>query len=301
MEKLKNIIYLDYEKIYSLSSQLFEGLIIRSSEQHDVSFQEIEAVMDGKSVEKSNHETEKKRLETFLNPHDYHFLKFEKALIKDNRLFNFSIDTPMNELENKTFIKVTGSIILTDHERLRYTTSNFIDIAYALQFVSNNDLINELEERSIKAGSAEKQRLRKQKDEIIRQLKKNATTDQKEYYEKISYIMNYSYGNDVEITQSIGKNSVTSFFIKDYFKIPLDMFVRRYSRKSVVDFTIVGLVTQFHRENVERPDLSTISDTPEFRRAIINLTHSTFDVESTFSAPFENEIFIEPLAMYTEV
>lgn len=300
MEKLKNIVYLDYEKIYSLSSQLFEGLIVRSSEQHDLSFQELEAVMDGKSLEKSNQETERKRLENFLNPHDYHYLRFEKALVTEDRLFELSDDClPIEELIKKSFVKIKGCITLTDHEKLRYTTSNYIDIAYALQFVTNNAVLLDLENDIKSANSSAKQKIKLRKEELIRQLKKNASTDNKEYYDKISYIMNYAYGDDVEITQSVGNHTFTSFFIKNFFKTPLDMFVRRYSRKSAIEFTIVGLITQFARE---KDELSVPqNEFPEFRSAMMGLTHSTFDVESTFSAPFKDEIFIEPLAMYTEV
>lgn len=42
--QLKNIIYIDYEKVYSLSSQLFEGVIQSAMEHKESTLSNIDAV-----------------------------------------------------------------------------------------------------------------------------------------------------------------------------------------------------------------------------------------------------------------
>ncbi|MEM5589489.1 hypothetical protein AAHB58_16770 [Enterobacter hormaechei] len=41
---LKNIVYIDYEKVYSLSSQLFEGIVQSAIEQQESTLSNVDAL-----------------------------------------------------------------------------------------------------------------------------------------------------------------------------------------------------------------------------------------------------------------
>lgn len=298
---LKNIIYIDYEKVYSFSAQLFEGLVHTATEQQEITIQDSETIL---VKEKTAHgiEGERKSLSTILNPHDYHYLKFEKELTERNEIFEINDDSiDQKSLLGKSFVKIKAVINLIDYERLKYTTENFHEIGYAINFVHQYGDIQELDILINESQGPTRKKLQETKNEFIRSIKQKSLNEQKEFHGYLSYIFNHAYGDDVEITQKIGNLKVTSFFLKNFFKLPLDMFIKRYSRKTLKEFTIVGMVTQISRDTVVLEEPKEEEEKDSMRKAASNMNDALFDFESTFCEPSINEIFIEPIALYTEV
>ena len=296
---LKNIVYIDYEKIYSFSAQLFEGLIHSAIEKKEIEFEEVDAVIL-KEKEKSNTESDKKSLSVMLNPHDYNYIKFEKALYDTGRIFEIDdSEIDLQSLADKSFIKIKGKITLTDYESLKYTTKNFNSIGYAINYISKNDEILSLDEEMKDAQGPKIKNIKIAKEQILNQIKTSAMDNQKEFLKNLNYILDYAYGKEVEISQRLNNKIYTSLFIKDFFKIPIDMFIKRYSRKSTKEFIVVGLITQLPRDKDEETDNN--ENTNNMRKAILNMNDALHGIESSFCTPFDNEIFIEPIALYTEL
>lgn len=115
---IKNFIYLDEEKMYSLSSQLFEGVteyVLNESISEKGESEEQKGPVGsgrvlGDILRNSERNTEKK----FLN--DYSYTIFEKKLLDDGLVFV----TPNAEqvveenIENMSFIKITSKATFND-------------------------------------------------------------------------------------------------------------------------------------------------------------------------------------------
>ncbi|HEF8891581.1 TPA: hypothetical protein SBP47_005257, partial [Klebsiella pneumoniae] len=101
---LKNIVYIDYEKVYSLSSQLFEGIVQSAIEQQESTLSNVDA-LEVKTEKKSSSSSDTSKLSTVVNPHDYHYLKFEKELIRLDLLSSISSDDfSADKIQSGSFI-----------------------------------------------------------------------------------------------------------------------------------------------------------------------------------------------------
>lgn len=295
---LKNIIYIDYDKVYSLSAQLFEGLTFSAMQQNEISLENSEAI-SVKGENRSSNEGDRKSLSTIINPHDYHYLKFEKEIESRGQILNIDSDKiETNDLINSKFVKIKATINLIDYSRLKFTTKNFNRIGYAINYISRNNDLSNLDELIKTANGPNRKKLTDTRNGIIEEIKEKSMHHQKELFSYLSEVFDYAYGEDVEITQEIGKLSATSFFIKDFFKIPLEMFIKRYSRKTIKEFTIVGTVTQISRQKASEGEKI---EPGNMRIAARNMSDALYDVEAAFCTPLPGEIFIEPIALYAEV
>ena len=116
---IKNFIYLDEYKMYSLSSQIFEGVteyLVNSSYTEEGEEDSQKGILGSGRLladimKKGNISEEKKFL------HDYSYTVFEKHLIENDKVLNINeIDKEnlFDLLDTKSFVKITGKIIFND-------------------------------------------------------------------------------------------------------------------------------------------------------------------------------------------
>ena len=145
---IKHFIYLDEYKMYSLSSQIFEGiteyLITTDSNIKSEDTSQKGPVGSGRILadilRKENETTEKRYL------HDYSYVLFEKYLIEKEYVLdvnNASSDNIEDAIGEHSFIKVKGKARFNDMESLKDTLKNFNNIGKALAHVSNYQNIEE--------------------------------------------------------------------------------------------------------------------------------------------------------------
>lgn len=73
---------------------------------------------------------------------------------------------------------------------------------------------------------------------------------------------------------------------------------RKYSRHTQVEFVLFGLVTRRSKtESLSIRDLDDVS----IKEAIMNLVGLITNVEASFNSGLENEVIIDPIAVYTEL
>lgn len=126
-ESIKSFIYLDEYKLYSLSSQLFQGLteyvISGSATSHVEEETQKGKFVSGKvmgdilKIEKAS--TEKKYL------HDYAFNLLETELIDRGILYTITPKDMIKTIQPKGIIKVTGRAMFNDYSSLQSTISRF--------------------------------------------------------------------------------------------------------------------------------------------------------------------------------
>ena len=308
---IKNIIYLDEDKMYSLSSQLFEGVTeyVLNEKSYDKSESEQQkgpinsGKIGGDIVKNSERNTEKK----FLN--DYSYTLFEKELIKENKVIVASDENSdlKKLMEEKSFIKVTAKATFNDIDSLVSTLTDFNRMGKALTYVTNYQDINSVKE--------ELSRVQKSKDErskiseISAKLKDISNIDKKaleaglqhdeEFLNDLSFLLEYGFQSQLEVQMNLLNNIVSANLNRAFLRESEDLVIRKYSRQTEVEFTLFGIITQYKKEQVSPPKIEGNPKT--IKEAIMNMVAHVTNLEAAFTGRLSNEIIIDPIALYTEL
>ena len=146
MNKIRSFVYLDEYKMYSISSQIFEGLteyvVDYSLEGEEEKEEQRGRVGSGRvlaDIIRKEAGTEEKK---FL--HDYSYTLFEKKLIEDQKVIVINPDSiaeRINEISNHDLIKVSGKVIFNDMGLIIEKIKNFNEFGESLTYVTNYEEI----------------------------------------------------------------------------------------------------------------------------------------------------------------
>lgn len=310
-EMIKNIIYLDEDKMYSLSSQLFEGVteyvLNEKSLDKSESEQQKGPLNSGKIVgdilKNSERNTEKK----FLN--DYSYTLFEKKLIEENKVIIASDENSdlKKLLEEKSFIKITATMTFNDIDSIIHTLLNFNKMGRALTHVINYKDINLVK--------TELARVQKSKDErnkiseLSSQLKSISNINKQaleaglqlddEFLNDLGFLLEYGLQHQLEVQMNLLNTIFSANLNRDFLRESEDLFIRKYSRQTEVKFTLFGIVTQYKKEQIEPTE--TEVDHKTIKEAIMNMVSHITNLEAAFTGRLSDEIIIDPIALYTEL
>ena len=167
-QSIKSFIYLDDYKLYSLSSQMFQGFteyIISGStatteeeEKQKGTFASGKMMSDILKKEKSS--TEKKYL------HDYAFNLLESELTKKGILHTITTTDTTDIIQSKGIVKVTGRAVFNDYSSLQSTMSRFNSIGESFGYFQINDQLKAIKDSASNALNATKDRNQKAKIKI---------------------------------------------------------------------------------------------------------------------------------------
>jgi hypothetical protein len=311
---IKNFIYLDEEKMYSLSSQLFEGVteyvLNESSSEKGESEEQKGPVGSGRVLgdilKNSERNTEKK----FLN--DYSYTIFEKKLLEDEMVLIVSGEKPEESnlstvSTNKSFIKITSKATFNDINSINNTLKNFNKIGKALAHITNFKEISAVREQLEKAKGNTKDR--NQKSKLQTQLKsmtninklaaESGLQQDQGFLDDLSLVLTYGFQDQLEVQMDLVDSIFSANLNRSFLREPEELVIRKYSRKTEVDFTLFGIITQHQREKLD--ELEENEDYDSIKEALMNLVSHLSNVESTFTGRLSNEMIIDPIALYTEL
>lgn len=86
---------------------------------------------------------------------------------------------------------------------------------------------------------------------------------------------------------------------RDFLREKEDLLVKKYSRKTEKEAVVLGIISQAFSGYQAEPN-----DTKEYsnmRAAILNFVEHLTNVENSISGKQENEVVIDPIAVYFEV
>ncbi len=308
---IKNIIYLDEDKMYSLSSQLFEGVTeyVLNEKSYDKSESEQQKgpINSGKIVgdilKNSERNTEKK----FLN--DYSYTLFEKELIEENKVIIASDkDSDLKKLmEEKSFIKVTAKATFNDINSLVSTLTDFNRMGKALTYVTNYQDINSVKKELSRVQKSKNERSKiseissKLKDisNIDKQALEAGLQHDEEFLSDLSFLLEYGFQSQLEVQMNLLNNIVSANLNRVFLRESEDLVIRKYSRQTEVEFTLFGIITQYKKEQVSPPRIE--GDPKTIKEAIMNMVAHVTNLEAAFTGRLSNEIIIDPIALYTEL
>lgn len=309
MEKtIKSFIYLDDYKLYSLSSQLFEGFSEYIISESAISFSEEEkqkgnfasGKVMGDLLRQEKSSTEKRFL------HDYAFNLLEKELI-EQKILHIISETDSNDIiQSKGIIKVKGRAVFNDYKVLQNTITNFNKIGESMgyfQYGKNLELLESLnKENNIKDRnqlSKVKQITKSLEKKINDILIENGLRLPDNDLKHMANLMEYGFHGELEF-RIHPKNlniQLSAILNREYLRDREIQFVSKYSRQTEYEFTMVGIVTQSGKKINFLPE----HDPNGIKDACLILADKLNIMENTFMGRLDNECIIDPIAIYREL
>jgi hypothetical protein len=314
-KKIRSFIYLDEYKMYSISSQVFEGLTEYVTSYSQKSNQDLESqegpIGSGRilaDIISKQASTEERK---FL--HDYSYNLFEEKLLDDQRVLEVelsNIDKVIGKLENYDFVKVRGRLLFSDIKLINDTIENINRLGEAFVYLTNYSSINELKQqygttsqpknRNDKAFSKQSTKQTNDLSSIAKQLGWNI--DQ-EFLERLAFVLNYGYRDQFEVKAylptSEDKYLFSALLKRNYLREEEHLIVSKYSRYSEKDFIIFGTVTQSKDSQGDLP-IEEDTNPNDIKELLAQLIMKLSDVEKQFTGKRANEIMIDPIAIYRE-
>jgi hypothetical protein len=225
------------------------------------------------------------------------FLRFEAWLAESGAL----------DGEEPSFAKARGKAIITDVPAVAATISRFNELGEALTYVTNHNAIEQaknafeaaqqLKDRNKKAVLSTQ--LRQATD--IKKLAREAGLQQDaDFLRNLQNLLAYGYGDHIEIrvTPGEGGQFFTSVLDRAQLRDAVPALVRKYSRYTQQALTVVGLVTQ----RGDRPSTSPLPkvDAKNIKEGVAQIVSLLADVERQFTGIAEEEIVLDPIAIYRE-
>ena len=288
---IRNFLYLDSQKLRSVSSQLFEGVtdyvLHNQQERTEVSEQQRGPIASGRvlgdifSKEKSSSEMR------FLE--DYAYSIFEERmteleLIEDSLLSSFSVNS------NKAFFKVTESLQINDVAATIRLIENFNELGEALLRLSL------MPTNGLTGGGAQ------MSDHEVKKLAANngLRIDEK-LLKSVRKIISFGLNEVLEASVVTHNHLFTAPLKREFLRETADMILYKFSRVTQLKFTLLGMVTQ--RGNIAEPQdqLSDVKDAEGVKMAMRTLSRHMRTVEQSFLGPLSTELVIDPIAIYATV
>lgn len=315
MQKIKSFIYLDEYKMYSISSQIFEGITESLTSYQGYTTEKGEQqkgpVASGRvmaDILKSESRTQEKK---YL--HDYSYTLFEEQLRKLGKVLSLSaenIDEKIEQIDGAGFVEIRGKAVFNDMKIIKSTTEGFNELGEALAYITNFSEMEEVRQQLQKMEKSTKDR--NQKAKIRQRLKKleNIKAFAKEqglyhdsvFLEKLTFVLDYGFQNQFIVQMPIGPYTFSADCKRDDLREDEYSLIRKYSRFAEKEFVLVGTVAQSSRESVDGEEDTDVSQEPRhMKEAIMNMVEALFTIESSFSGKLANEIIVDPIAIYREI
>ena len=313
---IRAFLYLDEYKMYSISSQVFEGLTdqilqFRSEATDEITHQQG-PVASGRVLADIASQRSTVTESRFL--HDYAYTLFEEKLTQLGRVTSLSetvSDEELRNLERDTFVRVSGPAVFTDARLVGETIKNYNEIGEALAYVSRYGSIekdaNTLREKLKQTQDRnEKARLREQLKgalNVIEDAQVQGLHMEPEFLKKLSFLLKYGFGDQLGIRISLptsdgGTLEFSAPLTSSYLREKEVGIVQKYSRRIEKNIVLLGFVTQVGEPRHHVEENEEAGEPANMKRALLNLVDKLATVEQSFTGKLENEIVLDPIAIY---
>lgn len=306
--RIKSYIYLDNNKMYSLSSQLFEGITQYIMKEQSDTYEEEHSqkgeLLSGRLMADMIMQKDAKSEMKYL--HDFAFNLFEQELVTRGLLYDVTNKTSIEELRDKGFVRIKGKIIFENFEKILYTLEHFNEVGRSVGELTMQDSIESLGEIenniSIKHREQKNkinQRIKHIRKEFDAELKEQGLIIDEKLKNNLYNILKFGYGNIYEVMVSIEDSDLfyTAIINQENLKETEQSLISKYSRLSEKEFTLIGVVTQC---GDNRADVPCVMGN-EMKSTTLNIIDKIAGVEEQFNGRAENECIIDPIAIYSEI
>lgn len=306
---MKSFIYLDDYKMYSLSSQLFEGItqyILREDiKEIGEENQQKGRLLNGRFMAdmmfQKNANTEMRYL------HDFAFNLFEEELYRRSQIYDITNTTTIEELRSKGFVKVKGKIVFEDHSKILYTLENFNEVGRAIAALQNREIESLIDAaRNTIDGTKDREQKNKRmqhlnlaKRQFDEELVKQGMIINEDTRNNLLKVLRFGYSNIYVVRMVIEGSPTlyTAIINQEYLKESEQILISKFSRLSEKEFSIVGVVTQCGNSKAGIP----VIEGNDLKNATVGIIDKIAGLEEQFNGRSTNECIIDPIAIFTEI
>lgn len=307
---IRSILYLDEQKLYSLSSQVLEGLteylLTETSSAKEESETQKGPVASGKvladAMKHSSTSVERRVL------HDHALALFEDRLVESGQIVDVKDESGSSTQTLKSFIRIAAPASFIDAAKLNNLLRTFNRIGEALAYVTNNENIQAAHAafEVAKAGLKDKGRLAqmtkhaKELTDAAHLAKTAGLYQDPKFLENLSLLTDFAFSDQLELQQRVDDMLYSTPLKRDYLREPEGLMIRKYSRKTEKSLVVLGLVTQ------TAVPTNTKTAGPDFKpanmkEAVTNMIDHIALMESSLSGKMDREVVIDPIAVYVSL
>lgn len=287
---IRNFLYLDSQKLRSISSQLFEGVtdsVLHSTRENSEQFENQKGpITSGRilgdifSKEKSSSEMR------FLEDHAYSIFEeklTDLSLIEDSSENTFSISS------DKTFFKVTSNLRLNDVDATTQLLERFNEIGEAFARIST------MENGSISGGKQISE------NEIKKLAQSNGLQMDTKLAKSLRTLISFGLSDVLEASFLVDGHLFTAPLKREFLRETAEMMLYKYSRVTQQKFSMLGIVTQRGSIKDSTDPLPDVKDADGVKMAMRTLSLHLRVVEQFFLSPLSTELVVDPIAIYSTV
>ncbi len=317
MNNIKSFIYLDSYKLYSISSQIFEGLtesvIEYTGKEALTSESQKGPIASGKIIGDILKNSEGRKEIKYL--YDYAYILFEKALIENEKVNVYGYgDTTSVKVGEKPFIKIKGKIKFKDSKKTINTFKEFNRIGEALSYVTTyssqgqikrgiDEKVNSITDRNQKVRVRAKLEA-EVKANLRTAMESNGLHMDEKYLEKMAEILEYGYKDAFEIEMPFKMEDnvaiISCLLNREYLRENENLIINKYSRATEREITLFGIETQKYGPKIKSENEKN-EGVKSLKQSMSAMTDAIIAVEDNFIGKEENEIIIDPIAIYLEL
>jgi hypothetical protein len=324
---VRDFIYLDIDKLYSLYSQLFEGVvgqIVQSFAEGDSTKNTQKGLpLSGKSLDSRVAAASVRTENKILYDHMYDRLeqRIAPSLVSGK---DISAENIKEKFGRSFLVKATGSAEIEDYGRMEAFLEKFNDVAEAIAYaaVTKLDLgaIKELEANIAEVANRNKRRIAQERlkklspDRLAKEFAANQglLQDQK-MLDNLILLISTFHGKAFEVTivppASVGKLAFRGVLDKKWLRVDPDQLNALYGGFAEAEWTIVGHVTHLPGEAMPISETAPNTETatersaegkaPSMRDPYRNMFRSSRVLERMFmESDQRTEIVVSPIAIY---
>lgn len=328
---MKAFIYLDEYKMYSLSSQLFEGLTEYIVDTQSKAFSEEESqkgkLGSGRVMGNILRNESSKQEKKFL--HDYAYTIFEKTLVNEKKILEldaYNIEEKINDLGKYDFIKIKGKAIFNDAKQISSSIENFNSFAGAIGYLRYKDASDEINEVKEQITQIKDRNKKVQAKMILNNsnfqnfLKEKGLYLEEKYLQEMVKVMNFGFRGQFEAQFPFllkdGGVLFNSIINRSYLRETEESLIAKYSRQTEKEFCLFGLITQTQNvddkkisedfleyldNNFRELDEEGNTSSLGMKHAIFGLINALTNVENSFIGKAKYEYIIDPISVYREL
>ena len=311
MSEIKNFFYLDEYKMYSISSQLLEGVTeyltdYKSSseektDQQSGPFGSGRTMADILRSESASHERK------YL--HDYSYTLFEQHLDRVEKILSVSeenIIDVIGSIDGAAFVAVRAKAIFNDMKLITSMLDSFNQVGEALTYITNIGAITESLTVNPTSDRNNQARARQQKQAVENSLLALAKATNLHMdpvmLKHLRFLLQYGFQDHFEVRMQINDYMFSANLNREYIRENEQSFVTKYSRFSEKEFVLFGTVAQCSSSVSEESQEEFEDTTPkQLKEVIMSMVEALSNIESTYSGRLPNEIIIDPIAVYREI
>jgi hypothetical protein len=307
---LKSIIYLDEPKLFSLSSQLFEGLTEYRFKEIGSSSEKTEEqrgpVGSGRLLADAIREHQTSLEKRIF--HDFAFEAFEEKLREEKRILEIGDGASGIEpqLAQYSFIRIHATAKFVDAAQLRALLKMFNKLGEALTYITNHAEIRAASDllENMKTGIRDKGKLAKiqQQQKALGDAAKLAQEkglyQDPKFLEYLDMVTQFGYSDQLEVQQKLGELQYSTNLKREFLRESEDLLIRKYSRITEKKLVVLGVITQTAVPAKPLVPADAATDKQSMKEAFTGMVEHIATLETSLAGKSPHEVIVDPIAVY---